>query len=283
MKRVAILYPWEDPSGMDKGSALRVGLVAKYLKANYEEVRLLSIDSECSDFDGVRADCYWPNPRANRKGELLSLLYRFWLLAVSLGKSKGRTFHLQQYRRFTNDSGFGRILREIVQWADVVLVEYTFFASQVIRETKRFGKKAIVTDHDVVADNPDNARSGNYAKKAVLKKELKALRGADCAVSVCEEDREAFLRYGVSTVCIPHGIEIRQAGAARDEECLLKELSGSYHIDLPPRPTCLFVGSGIEPNVEAARFVDGMASAGCRGIRCSSSPAGAWRRSAVPI
>jgi len=259
MKRIAIIYPWSDPSGMVRGSALRVGLLAKYLKGRYEEVRLLSIDSSCRSFDGVEGLCYWPTPRARKRSALLSLPYRLWLLAVSLGRSRGRTFHLQQYKRFSHDPEFAGLLRETVRWADIVLVEYTFFAARVIREARKLGKKVIVTDHDVIAHDPENAQSGGFMRRAVLKRELQALRGADCAVSVCEEDRKAFLDYGAPTVCIPHGIEIRRAAAELTAAGSRTILHDKFHIEIPTRPVCLFVGSNIRPNVEAARSIEAIA------------------------
>jgi glycosyltransferase involved in cell wall biosynthesis len=256
MKRIAIIYPWEDPSALGQGSALRVGLLAKYLKTQFEEVRLLSIGKECCDFDGVESISYWPTPKAASLNTLFSLPYRIALYILTLGKNKGRTFHLQQYKRFGHDRAFNALLRRTVAWADILLVEYPFFAKRVVGMARRIGKRVIVTDHDVLFMNRENAAAGRLVYRAVRRKELSALRSADLVVSVCDEDRRTFLANGVESVCIPHGISVRPVQEGSIDESVASEFARLNGLPFGDRPLCSFVGSGIFPNMEAADAIE---------------------------
>ena len=261
VKRIAIVYPWSDPSDMGRGSALRVGLLAKYLKTRYEEVRLLSIDASSRDFHGVQGLSYEQSPScANAERLFLPALQ-----TLAAGRLPGE----KPGQNLPSTAIPALLLRSGVRFSPAQNGElgrchsrgiYLFRLPDNSRGEKA-GKKVIVTDHDVIAHDPENSRSGSYIKRAVLGKELKALREADCAVSVCEADRDAFLRYGVRTLCIPHGIEIRATDTAPSREELARQLADNYSIEIPARPVCLFVGSRILPNVEAAHAIESMAAA----------------------
>jgi len=256
--KVAIIYPWSDPSEMSKGNDLRTGLMAKVLAECSAEVRLLSVGSTCRNFDGVRGYCYSPKPGLRTWNRIVSLPFRAWLYVRTLGRSRGATFHLQMFYRFAFDPCFAARLRELVSWSDIVFVEYTFFAARVTRMAKWLGKKVVVTDHDVMADNVSNAKAGRYAHALVVKKETAAMKAADLAVSVSEDERLRFQELGVATICIPHGIDTRRVSVhpALGKEAWRSRLYESNGVRIAAEQVCLFVGSGIVPNKEAAAILE---------------------------
>jgi glycosyltransferase involved in cell wall biosynthesis len=249
-KKIAVIYPWHSPMSMDTGAGQRIGLLIDHLSTFAEAIRVLSIGGKQGKVGNVEYITYSHSRRARI---LANVQYKslHMLAAGSLSKNKRKGhIYLFLYYRFLLDMRYWRLIRRLVDWADVILVEYTFTAKGVIRAARKAGKKVILTDYDVVAQN-SHVPPRSRLQKAILSKELEALRMADIAVSVSTEDRDCFLANGVDTEVIHHGIRL-PAPPGLNAEVQRRRLEAYGGIPLRNRPLCLFVGSDLSPNIEAA-------------------------------
>jgi glycosyltransferase involved in cell wall biosynthesis len=241
--RALLLYPFDNLRETGWGNSLRMRLVLAYLAERCDAVRALS-----------------PGPRSSRERvggvEYVTVPWPFW-------RSLGWRLRAKWWRATTGLDGVteremlanfdraraARPLRESVaaaiEEADIVFLKYPFWADLVLPLCRRRGIPCVVTAIDVHAVTAGRRPA---AAALILERELAALRGADMAVTVSEEDRAVFAAHGVATRCLVNPI----APEACDREAAPGEVAGvrdRFH--LGKGPLALFVGSRIVPNVEA--------------------------------
>lgn len=249
VKRVAVFYPFEDILERRRGCSQRTGLMVDYLKENFEEVRVFSVNG-CTDLQkgNVRYISYYQNRLISLISKVFHCLFQ---VLVSIITGGYQSHILWWHYKFRFDPSFIRWVKEAVNWAEVVYLEYTFLGSTVIKACKSKGVKVILTDHDVLADQITSSR----LKKLVSRAELKALHAATKVVCVSSADQAVFSKLGVDAEFIPHGIDIRQFDNKQPNAFLYEYLEECYKIKLSQKNVCLFIGSHILPNISAVEKI----------------------------
>ena len=153
------------------------------------------------------------------------------------------------------DPRFVTRVRELVSWADVVFLEYPFWASIVAPVCAALGKTLIITDHDVLAQQVATP----WLRRWTGRLECEGLGSGTHAVCVSESDRAWFAANGVNAQVISNPVDRErfEEPIHADVRLLLREL---YDVAIPPGPVCLFVGSNFGPNIEAAEQLKGIAA-----------------------
>ncbi len=290
VRRVAILYPWEDVLDGRSGAAIRCGLLIDKLAPLVDEIHVLQDGPEpplprrvislalllllplflAIDALLPRSSAEALQTRAHPRHRnvivesvpirirqrLLRILFRAVFRRLlgkdAFGQEMALWFHLQ--RRF--DPRFVSRVHALVSWADVVMLEYPFWASIVAPACRARGRKLIVSNYDVLHQQ---VTASAWLRRLTAHAELRGMAAADDAVCVTAADQQHFAAAGVRTTVIPNPIDmdrlrITLPGGMR---LLLRQL---YDIQLPPGPVCLFVGSRHPPNVRAARHVRELAA-----------------------
>ena len=241
--RIAILYPWTNFREQRAGAAIRCNLLANFLSA-------------CADIRVLQCGPNGATPFGRfmvedvREPTLEILPRRLFRLPFYLG-ARQRFGQELLFWYFVNrglDPIFRARVRQAVRWADVVLLEYPFWASFVAPMCRAAGKRLVLSNHDVLSEQIVGSR---LLRRWVERREVAAQGLADAVVTVSASDRDWFGARGVPSVAIPNPIDHDRLARAPscDPRVLLRRL---YGIDLPPGPICLFVGSRHPPNVEAA-------------------------------
>ncbi|HWP02721.1 MAG TPA: glycosyltransferase [Gemmatimonadaceae bacterium] len=251
--KVAVLYPWNDIRRPQSGAGRRARLLVDYLSEHYH-VNVLSADYlPPAAMGNVVFRSY---PRALPTRILVRLARRACYLALRLitaGKSRGEEFMFWAHQSWRFERGLRRSIGEIASWADVVLLEYTFWAPPVLKACRRTGTEVIVTDYDVVSDQISGSL---LLKELVRRAEMAAMRAADRAVCVSIRDWESFRRCGIDAEVIHHPID--RGGvpscplAGRVARQRLQDLTS---FDLSNRCVCLFVGSYFGANLVAVQRI----------------------------
>ncbi len=153
------------------------------------------------------------------------------------------------------------MLDELMDWADVVLVEFPW---QFEYCRRRAGSKPLVlASHNIELEKfRDYAvvggvrQEGNYWLKFIEKSERHAARNATLVVAVSEADRNLFVNcYGVDPakiVVAPNGADTRfyQPVDETVREHAKRELG------LPDKPAVLFMGSDVPPNRAGVKWLE---------------------------
>jgi glycosyltransferase involved in cell wall biosynthesis len=241
--RALLLYPFDNLRQPGWGNSLRIRLVLAYLAERCDEVRALSPGRRAGRerAEGVEyVTVAWPFWRSLA----WRLRAKWWRATTGLDGVTEREM-LAQFDR----AGVARPLREAIAAAigeaDIVFLKYPFWASLVLPLCRQRGIPCVVTAIDIHAVTA--GRRPAVAAR-LLELEIAALRGADLAVTVSEEDRAFFARHGVATRCLvnPIATEACDRPVAPAEVNSLRKRFG-----LGGGPLALFVGSRIVPNVEA--------------------------------
>ena len=151
-------------------------------------------------------------------------------------------------------------LRSLLQWADVVLVEFPW---QFAYCSRNRGKAPLVlASHNVEAERFVSVAQADRGSGAshrwhrwIEHVERRAVREADLVLAVSPDDRAVFIdRYDVDparVTVIPNGADTSECApvdaAARTE--------AKRRLGLPPKPTVLYTGSNTAPNRAGLRWV----------------------------
>jgi glycosyltransferase involved in cell wall biosynthesis len=151
-------------------------------------------------------------------------------------------------------------LRSLLEWADVVLVEFPW---QFAYCSRHRGKAPLVlASHNVEADrflSVARADRGSGAThrwhRWIERVEGRAVREADLVLAVSPNDRAVFIdRYGVDparVTVIPNGADTSECAPV--DAATRMELK--RRLGLPPKPTVLYTGSNTAPNRAGLRWV----------------------------
>ncbi len=246
-RRVAILFPWGDTLPVPaSGAANRLKPVIDLLATRYEKVRVLQDANRAPvEVDGVSYEADPLLERAQAQG-----WYKRAAKALKLlGVRDGEDIYLLLYLAAGRDAEFQRRLDEIIDWADVVLLEYPFWATEVHKACLHRGKRFTLTAHDVIADQ---VRSSSLVRALAHRLETRALRTADRRLAISRADARVFAAHGVPAEYSPTGldVELLRTDVPGDARGLLNAMCGWPLEDR--RPILLFMGSKFRPNVVAA-------------------------------
>ena len=281
IRRVAVLYPWTDFLEGQSGASLRTGLLVDKLSPLVEAVRVVQtgprapipVDGKWRKMAEVAHALVVGRPEPDRRDtvaragnvEVETIPRR---LRQDLARIAYRVpFRLLMRRRFGQelmawyflearlDPKFRARVEELVEWADVVLLEYPFWAGFVAPLCRARGKRLIVTSHDVLSRQ---FAAGSKARNLIAWLECRGLASGDRAVCVSESDREFFAANGIAAQVIANPVDLSRmtVSTAADPRQTLRD---RYNIALPPGPVCLFVGSRFAPNIDAAMRIQEMA------------------------
>jgi polysaccharide biosynthesis protein PslH len=151
-------------------------------------------------------------------------------------------------------------LRSLLEWADVVLVEFPW---QFAYCSRNRGKAPLVlASHNVEAERFRSVAQADRGSGAshrwhrwIERVERRAVRGADLVLAVSPEDRAGFIdRYGADparVVVVPNGADTSQFApldAATKTEA-------KRRLGLPLKPTVIYTGSNTAPNRAGLHWV----------------------------
>jgi glycosyltransferase involved in cell wall biosynthesis len=250
----AVLYPWGDALRAHSGASLRTNLLARYLAENGADVRLLQNSQERAETRGaIRFESYPVDAR---------LASSSWDKAISwatknlLRSGPKDDLFFRMFLQPWWDRDFAIRINEIVRWADVVFLEYSFWSPLVARACQAHGKPLILTTHDVLSSQVPEG----HLRSVTRRMEKLAMKAAPVRYTVSEEDKVTFAKMGISASVIPHPIDVasmRIQPPADTRELLHKALDRPTKIE----HFFLFVGSAYPPNVAAASSVKAIAKA----------------------
>jgi glycosyltransferase involved in cell wall biosynthesis len=287
VRRVALLYPWGDFLDRRSGASQRCNLLVEKLAPLVEEIRVLQ-DGPWLGLPPPERIIGWllalpfillarlfaephrataGGPPAVRRGNVQveqatlrarqHLARRLFRLPFRLLPRRhfGQELMLWFFLERRMDPAFAARVQEMVAWADVVLLEYPFWASIVAPACRARGKKLILTNYDVLAQQVTGWR---WLHRLTARLENSGMASADHAVCASAADQAWFAGAGITTQVIPNPVDRDRltAPVPGDLRLILREL---YDTTLPPGPVCLFIGSRFGPNIEAAARIKDVA------------------------
>lgn len=273
-KKIAILYPWEDILERKAGASQRVGLLIDYLQEKGNSVWLFTIGEEKElILDNVRYSFYDQNFEYL---ELIKQVYtNSYTSLINTNRLKevdsnnlndsdkeedsfqqiAEDWRLSMYNQFCFDDNFKKWIEKIIDWADIVILEYPFWGKTVSKICQEKNVKLIITAHDILCQQV----SVNYPiYQILLAEEISSLKTANQVVCVSKEDQEFLTKWGIKSKVIPNPVNlnlaVKEKGIDNDQKKwfnLYPWLTENY---------CLFVGSGHFPNLEAIKEIKQIAS-----------------------
>lgn len=270
--KLAVLYPWGDLPERQSGASQRTGLMVDCLQKQGFEVGVFSIgDRPAAWHNQVYFDYHRPQfepaPLVQR---VYQQAYQTWQAALQLEPHRPLNFATDNakpaetnhwlpwiYYSCRHDPHFQAWLTGIIAWADAVILEYPFWGALVGPICQHQGRPLILTAHDVLAKQLD---ATSPLAPIALYEELQALRQANTVVTLSPLDQAFFADWGLTSVCIPMGIDYAQI-----------QQSALFDLGLTPdlaiqrdwrKPFCLFVGSQHGPNLAAVERLKNWSPAG---------------------
>jgi glycosyltransferase involved in cell wall biosynthesis len=266
VKRVVILYPWGDVEERRSGASQRSGKVADFLASQGLDVTVFTIGDRQSNWQGQIHYRYFRSTFA--QGALVQKIYQeafvSWEKMLDILPAESINYSaLSQQQLAENwlpwiyyagrfDDKFRQTLERIIDGADVVLLEYPFWAAIAGPICRRRGVKLILTAHDVLAKQlpPDT-----WLAQVALAEELQALREADEVVTLAPDDQAFFQSHNITSHCVPIGLDTQATVDLPAPETALAELQAFDSTIDWRKPFCLFVGSQHLPNFKAVEQI----------------------------
>ena len=248
--RIAVFYPWADILSGRSGASLRTNLLLQFLSEKSADVRVLQWGHEGGKRGGVRVEAL-PTAMSldsNIGNAISSFCNKIGIL------TKG-TEHLFWHLSTHNNRALHCRINEMVRWADVVMLEYTYWAPTVAEACRRHNVRFVLTDYDVVSDQVQPAPLRWLTRML----EFRGMRLADHSVAVAPADQSRFMRAGIPAALIPNPTDISIWDNSGEKDAI-DILSKLYDISFTGQKLCIFVGSGFEPNRVAADLIRKFAS-----------------------
>lgn len=263
-KKIAILYPWGDILERKAGASQRVGLLIDYLQEKGNSVWLFTIGQEKElILDNVRYSFYDQN---FQDLELINQVYtNSYNTLINTNQLKkvdsnnhqniekqeeniqqiAEDWRLSMYNQFRFDNNFKKSIEKIIDWADIVILEYPFWGKTVSKICQEKNVQLIITAHDMLCQQ---VAVNSPIYQVLLAEEISSLKTANQVVCVSKEDQEFLYKWDINSRIISNPVNInlplRQKVISDQEKWLnfYPWLRENY---------CLFVGSGHFPNLEA--------------------------------
>ncbi len=269
-KKIAILYPWPDILERKTGASQRVGLLIDYLQEECCEMSCFSIGEKKQFWrSGIFYNYFEPHfSQANLVEEVYKNAYSSWRSSLNLLSKDAKekvdlesNFDAENYQhdwlpwiyyQFRFDPAFHQWIEEITDWADVVILEYPFWAEIVGKICHQKNVKLILTAHDVLAQNLDE---NSLLRKIALAEEINALKQADSVVTLSENDQTFFQKYNIQSNCVPIGIDTQKINSFCQQKVVLQSSQDLEITNQINANFCLFVGSEHLPNIKAVKQI----------------------------
>jgi glycosyltransferase involved in cell wall biosynthesis len=156
------------------------------------------------------------------------------------------------------------LLRRLISWADVVIVEFPW-QFEYCRRVDPSACFVLATHNVEILKFRDYAHlrgvslNHNLWLEAIQRMERSALQHADLVLTVSPSDRmDLAERYGLSPSRIrevPNGADITAYVPVDDET----RTRAKRELNLPDKPTAIFVGANVPPNEEGVRRIQRLA------------------------
>lgn len=253
--RIGILYPWGDAADMERqsGGSHYLGLLTDFLQDHYDEIRVISPGGGPSIRMGrVTYSSYQPSLVERILAKVGRSITRAMAAGLGLGRAKDQDVMLWLHYQPFLEWGLARQIEEISGWADVVLLQYTFWARATKKACQRNNKKLILIEHDVVSEQITNSR---ILKSLTLRLEIDGLNRADHVICVSPADQRFLEQHGVDAEVILPAVDTEKAREPWSRAELITTLKLVEGFDFEDRQVVLFVGSYFEANIIAAQSV----------------------------
>ncbi len=249
-RRAAVLFPWGDTLPVPaSGAANRVRLVIELLATRYHRVRVLQdVDRAPVNVGRVSYETFPLLQRVEGRR-----WYKWAVAALrGIGVKNGEETYALLHLAPAGDPEFLARIDEIIAWADIVFLEYPFWAEVVREACDRHGKTLVLTSYDTISDQ---CRSSGLLRGLTRQLEKRALRRADHHIALSRDDAEVFARWGAPAIWSPIAPDVKRLsrdipGEAR---ALLNGLIGLPKDD--QTPILLFFGTRFRPNMLAAAWI----------------------------
>ncbi len=264
--KVAVLYPWGDILERKAGASQRVGLLLDYLEneGNYiwlftvgwekefliNQIRYNFYEQKFNELDLVKqvySTSYTGLINTHQLSECDSNINN--LTNPKQIENVTEDWRLSMYYQFRFDPNFQEWVEKIVDWADVVILEYPFWAKTVSKICQAKEVKLIITAHDIIYQQiPENTP----IRQILLAEEISSLQMADQVIAVSDEDQKLLNNHNIDSLVIPNPVKFNFL-----EPDSLSEIKADYLTTYPwlEEKYCLFVGSGHYPNLEAVKNI----------------------------
>ncbi|WP_324282705.1 glycosyltransferase [Cyanobacterium aponinum UTEX 3222] len=267
-KRIAILYPWQDILERKAGASQRVGLLIDYLRAKGHNIWLFTTGKEKDLFlDNARYTFFeqYSNNLSLVKeiyGHIYDHFYSFNSPEDLQNNSSYfpenidsvmEDWRLSMYYQFRCDRTFEEQVKKVINWADIIILEYPFWSSIIAPLCQEAKVKLIITAHDIICEQ---ISKNNNLYNILLTEEIVNLKKANQVVTVSEKDKEFLEQFKINSIVIPNPVQIHQPTEITDNFQVEKYKNNYPFLE---ENYCLFVGSGHFPNLEAVKEIKSIA------------------------
>ena len=261
-RRVAMIYPWSDLADPRGGAGQRCRLLLEFLQSRPIELQVTMGGEAAPHRRGNSSFASFGRPAIPIRAARLLLCLAMRLRYGSAGRNSD--WLVWEFLRARFDPALRRRLRKALAGADVVLLEYPFWASAIVPQARRLECKIVITCHDILSDQP---ASSPKLRQLIGQWEMQALLAADTVVAVSPDDRARLAQLGIRAQLAPNPVDTQWfTPALRDPS---SRLAAAVALpDFPYRKIALFVGSSHPPNIYAVSYLRNIAA------RLAASPEG---------
>jgi glycosyltransferase involved in cell wall biosynthesis len=252
-RRVALIYPWSDLADPRGGAGQRCKLLLDFLQSQPIDLQVMMGGEAAPHRCGNSSFASFGRPAIPIRAARLLLCLAMRLRYGSAGRNSD--WLVWEFLRARFDPVLRRRLRKALAGADVVLLEYPFWASAIVPQAGRLQCKIVITCHDILSDQP---ASSTKLKRLIGHWEMQALRAADSVVAVTQDDRMRLAQLGIAAHLAPNPVDMRWFTAMRDP--LPRLVAAEALPDFPYRKITLFVGSRHPPNICAVSYLRDIAA-----------------------
>jgi len=268
-EKIAIFYPWGDILERKAGASQRVGLLIDYLQEKGHSVWLFTVGEEKDlILDNVRYSFYDQNfEDLGLINQVYTNSYNSLVTINSLTEFEtnnhqnnqiftnnfqeiSEDWRLSMYNQFTFDDNFKKSITNIIDWADIVILEYPFWAKIVSKICQEKNMNLIITAHDILCQQ---VSKNSPIYQILLAEEISSLKTANKVICVSKEDQQFLSQWGINSKVVSNPVNINLSVINHQEKYfnLYPWLTENY---------CLFVGSGHFPNIEAVKEIKKIAN-----------------------
>ena len=261
--KAAILYP--HPIRLPSGATLRLSQLVEYVRVRVDGLEVFIPDEGTEKTDGnVRwhfapydiAPKNEPTPGGGIDAALCEVTLRLYLLAAQkadndlklIGFSSAGLDILWSFYRLFNNPAMMEKIAGIIGRADVVFIEYPYWARWLVPLCRKKGATSILTAYDVLALTCPDPALAAWAKG--LEREAFALPDRLCAVSPA--DAAYMVQEGFQAEALTNPIDCRK-GAEVPNGKILRAMREKHK--LPDGPIAFFVGGAWFANQKAVEVI----------------------------
>lgn len=268
-KRIAIFYPWEDILERKSGASKRVGLLIDYLQQKGYDVWLFTtgkardlclnnirytfyeqFDNNLSLVREIYSQIYSSFSHLNFFNSLTNTEISSWEKISQANLTEIMTdWRLSMYYQYRGDRTFEREVKKVINWADIVMVEYPFWLNIISPICQEANVKLIVTAHDIICEQISKDNPLYYI---LLAEEITNLKRCDRIVTVSENEQKFLKKFKINSIVISNPVALEKKKEIIDDSAREKYMK--THTWLKEN-YCLFVGSEHFPNREAVNKI----------------------------